>query len=97
MSAASLLRERNELLTDRFPLAERLGLVEWTGAIVEEKAHIVLVLRALVHEQRATDPDAAEVIGRLRAALDLLRRDPVDVGSLDTIIAGAIVALGGQA
>ena len=96
-SAAGLIRERNvEVLGDRYDLAERFGAVEWCAAILDEKKFLVVLLRELAREQRAADPDAAETIGRLRAALDLLHGDTVDLGSLEAIIGGAIRELGGR-
>jgi hypothetical protein len=55
VAAVRLLRARSELLTERYDLAERFYALEWIEDILQEKALIVGVLRALVEER---DPPA---------------------------------------
>jgi len=64
--------------------------------VVEEKEHIVSVMRALAQEYRPAPPDA-ETLGRLRAVLDLLESSSVDVRSVAAVVRGTIRALGGAA
>ena len=97
MSVASLLVEWSDDLGDRFDVAEQCGAIEWCADVLDSKRRIVLVLRELVREQRVVDPDAAETIGRLEAARDVLAADVVDVRAVDAILVGAIRALGGRA
>lgn len=95
MSAARLIVERNRLLTERVDQAFTFGALEWIAATVEEKEHLLAVLKELARE-RAVSSDA-ETVGRLYAALDLLDAETVDLASLAAVIRGTIRQLGGHA
>lgn len=96
MSAATLVTERNSLLTDRYDVAESVLAFEWLEAVVEEKAFLVAVLREIVREQRPV-ATAQETLGRLHTLLGLLDMDVVDVASVRAAVRAAVRALGGAA
>lgn len=97
MSAARLLRDWSADLVDRGNFAADIGALEWIADAVASQERIRDVLRELVREQRAADPDTAETIGRLRAAVDLLHEPVVDVPAVVAVINSTIRALGGRA
>jgi hypothetical protein len=103
-TAAEQLAARNADLTPRLHMAVSIGSLEWASATVEEKAHIASVLAELLREAQAraaldsgTDVgiDTAEVIGRLRVAVDFCEEPAVNVAAIVAIVRSAIVALGG--
>lgn len=57
-----LIRERNELLTDRFHQADSFGAIGWLAAVIEEKQHLRDVLRAIVEQDRLTGPRARTLV-----------------------------------
>jgi hypothetical protein len=91
-SAARLIVERNELLTERFDSAASIGALEWIAAVVQEKELLVALMRTLRSDRSGSD---GELVGRLYAALELLDEDVIDVGSVQSVIRGAIRAAEG--
>ena len=96
-AAAPLIVQRNRKLGVRYDVAESCGQLEWLASILDEKQFLAELLRELACEPTPANASDAELVGRLRAALDLLHSDTVDVASVAAVIGGAIRALGGRA